>query len=826
MSVVTLIGPQGDKVSVDSSKAQALLEAGYNVEAGQIATSGGTAVDVSAETLATGQPLGELDFGTLGSDAYAAQLQKLGEERASTGNAITEGLASAFSFGITDMLLEKVRAKHGETPIEAATREAESTTKTIADVGGSIGAALLSGGTSLAAKGGAAAGKQVAKQMVGEAVESSAKLAAKGAAKSAAKSAGDAFAKVTLPGAYARIGEARRLGRIAKGQGVVRASIVSGVEEGALYGATRLAGEVLIGDKDLSADLLVSEVGGNALLGGAFGAVGGALSKIGSKAKYADPLADKATRKALIGRAQDKFARNINAARKAGLADDIARIERNLGIDDLSDFDKVLKRLDTLDADDAGIMLRSLDGVELAGATSGQLALGDEFVKPDMLAKSDIANDVLDALIPGKRTPEIDLQFKSAADELTQFLGMGELKTDLARTMAAQYVTRQVTKQAFSEGAEEVVEQTTKKQGLFGKLFGEAKAEAVGRPLTKKATTTAANAAGELTGGPSSYLGRKASAKAAGGVMGLLKKISPVHHGARATGYLGRKAALAAKATKPAHVTSALRAIDEMSLDFLSPETPSEVYQPKVNANVTRERKVVRAAFRIKEEQALATTNPGAFEDGVYSRYSELLGMFPGLSDALVQTEKRKLDYLGSVLPRVSQWPGVQAAQGSRAGVSRREMYTFGEAVRGINNPLEVLDQVASGQLPLEGLQAVKTVYPTLFGEFQQQVLIALQERPTQLPWELRKTYSMAFGQPFDDLYTPGAMQMLQDSASANAYAQAAQQQQQQQAQQGGAPQGGGPVHGNARPTSGAAAASSSDLTSSMKLASSTTLGE
>lgn len=826
MPDIQLIAPDGRTVSADTEYAKQLVTQGYEVAPGQVfdSTTGPGGVIADEESLTEGG-LGSLgSSGNYGTESLNDAVERFGEERASTWDAFAGGIGNAASIGLLGMLESKVREKHGETPLEKAKRDAESGTRTAFDIGGTVGMALLSGGTSLAVKGGASAGKVVAKQMVGEAVESSAKLAAK----STAKSAGDALARTTLPGAFARTGEKVMARGLAKGHSHVRAGLTAGVVEGSMYGATRLAGEVLIGDQDLTADLIVGELGGNALLGGAFGAAGGAImgkvARMKAANKFADPLADKSTRSALIAKAQDKFAANINKARAAGLGDDIARVERNLGIDDISDFGQVLKKLDSLDADDAGIVLRSLDNVELAGASAGQLTLGQDFIEPGMLAKSDIADDVLDALIKGKRTPEIDMQFKAAADELTQFLGMGELKTDLARTLAAQYTIRNITKNAVEGAAKGAEKAATSggKQGILGKLFGEAKAEAVTRPVTKKATSTAANAAGEIAGGPGSYGGRKASAKAAGWTLGLLKALSPVNAAKTVSGGLAKRAALTLDAVRPSQRVGLLRAIDDAHIglgDFLDGGgAPEAEYLPKTKKKkLTPAKKVEQIATKIRGEAARAKANPQYLENRVASDNAELIGLYPRLLSSLVSTEQRKLQYLDSVAPKVIKHPAASAAGGSRGGVSDYEVQKYGRALRGVNFPLDVLTDLAHGELDLEALAAVKTVYPNVYADFHMNFMLALQERTTPVPYERRKLYSLAFEEPFDDLFEPRGVQVLQDSATANAYAQAATEINGAQSQQGQQQQQQ-PTHGNAKPLSGAAAQGVSKVASSMKV--------
>lgn len=164
-----------------------------------------------------------------------------------------ESAASSASFGLSDQVLV---ASGAATPEELRERRIRNKEADVAgEIAGVVGPALLSGGTSLAAKGLASGVKGAAK----------AGLAAEKLTASALKKILKDTGKETL---------ARKVLQksIAKGAG--------SAVEGSLYGAGELISEEALGNANLNAENLIASAGAGAVLGGLAGGVLGSVEAL------------------------------------------------------------------------------------------------------------------------------------------------------------------------------------------------------------------------------------------------------------------------------------------------------------------------------------------------------------------------------------------------------------------------------------------------------------------------------------------------------------------------------------------------------------------
>lgn len=157
--------------------------------------------------------------------------------------AAAAGVGRGLSFGLSDLALTQTGLVEPETL--KSLKEAYPTTSTLSEIGGVVGPALLSGGTSLLAGGARIAGTGVrAVSAIGEKV-------AAATAKKLVQEAGKSTAKKVLGKAIA-------------------AGLGSAVE-GGFYGAGQFISDSALGDPNVNAEKFFSQVGMSALLGGAFG---------------------------------------------------------------------------------------------------------------------------------------------------------------------------------------------------------------------------------------------------------------------------------------------------------------------------------------------------------------------------------------------------------------------------------------------------------------------------------------------------------------------------------------------------------------------------
>lgn len=155
------------------------------------------------------------------------------------------GVARGVSFGLSDQLLTK---GFDVDPKKLKALEEENPTSSIlGETAGVVGPALLSGGTSLVAKGATKAGAAVI------AAESAGRLAGKGVSKIIGSNVKSKLVKDIA----------------------IRAS--AGAVEGSLFGFGQLVSEEALGDAEFNAESVIATLGASAILGGA---VGGSLAGV------------------------------------------------------------------------------------------------------------------------------------------------------------------------------------------------------------------------------------------------------------------------------------------------------------------------------------------------------------------------------------------------------------------------------------------------------------------------------------------------------------------------------------------------------------------
>lgn len=153
-------------------------------------------------------------------------------------------------------------------------------------------------------------------------------------------------------------------------------------------------------------------------------------------------------------------------------------------------------------------------------------------------------------------------------------------------------------------------------------------------------------------------------------------------------------------------------------------------------------------AYRDKVREIVdATTN--------VATVPELDTITPGLSGALAAKRAAALDFLKSKAPTGALGGGGMFAHLETPPVTEYQARRFFEYVRGVEDPLAVLEQVKSGDISPEAIEAVRAVYPETFAEMQQVVteqLAGLKEPP---PYESRLELYRVFGVASDRSLSP-----------------------------------------------------------------------
>jgi hypothetical protein len=172
---------------------------------------------------------------------------------------------------------------------------------------------------------------------------------------------------------------------------------------------------------------------------------------------------------------------------------------------------------------------------------------------------------------------------------------------------------------------------------------------------------------------------------------------------------------------------------------------------------------VAAAAFAAKAASVrkLAEQLP-AIEAQVAKQTEWLAEQAPTARTEAVKTAVRQVDYLNANLPKGLKAPTPYAQD---LPPTRAQIQTWLVRLRTVENPASLLDDVASGKLSPEAVDAVRTVYPATFADMQARVvqkLAKLQAEGRAPNVATRTQLGLLLGIPTDPLLMPQSMRAIQ----------------------------------------------------------------
>jgi len=132
----------------------------------------------------------------------------------------------------------------------------------------------------------------------------------------------------------------------------------------------------------------------------------------------------------------------------------------------------------------------------------------------------------------------------------------------------------------------------------------------------------------------------------------------------------------------------------------------------------------------------------------------------PQTYQQLKQIAGRAFVFLDSKLPRQTQ--NVNPFIKKSYPTSDQEIYKFKKYVQAVQNPMSVLKDLNGGVLSREGIEAVRFVYPNLYGEMQSSVYDSLEKSGGKTTYKQRLQLGILMDMPTDLALEPQAIQGLQ----------------------------------------------------------------
>jgi hypothetical protein len=147
-----------------------------------------------------------------------------------------------------------------------------------------------------------------------------------------------------------------------------------------------------------------------------------------------------------------------------------------------------------------------------------------------------------------------------------------------------------------------------------------------------------------------------------------------------------------------------------------------------------------------------AQTEPAKFAERMAGATADLSLRAPELAQQVQQTMLGDMAYLNQLHPQ----PASRKNSTITPLAKLPEFYAFNQkkafvdAAIAIDNPVSIFEDIARGELPLEGIKALKARRPLLFGEMRTTVIKYTSQRTEELPYSRRVLLGTAFDFPAD----------------------------------------------------------------------------
>lgn len=117
-----------------------------------------------------------------------------------------------------------------------------------------------------------------------------------------------------------------------------------------------------------------------------------------------------------------------------------------------------------------------------------------------------------------------------------------------------------------------------------------------------------------------------------------------------------------------------------------------------------------------------AQTNPMLIESGVRAALGDVAQQAPETYGQVLQTTQRAQAFLLSILPPAQKDPNSLTPHLEEGTVSETDKYDFMRAVRTVDDPLSIFQDVRNGSVTEQQVAAIEHVYPMLYDEMRQEV--------------------------------------------------------------------------------------------------------
>lgn len=165
------------------------------------------------------------------------------------------------------------------------------------------------------------------------------------------------------------------------------------------------------------------------------------------------------------------------------------------------------------------------------------------------------------------------------------------------------------------------------------------------------------------------------------------------------------------------------------------------------------------------EAVARAVVNLDDHTAAIEHSASKIAPHAPKTAAAYQSAALRATQWLAQQIPAsMKRPPDPVMPQFDEAYVSPSDAASFVRKFDAVHDPASVLDDMRSGRVTTEQVQAIRAVYPSLYREITQKISDSLRTAKVPPSYEARKQISILFGIPADPTFSPGFVRSMQTS--------------------------------------------------------------
>lgn len=158
-----------------------------------------------------------------------------------------------------------------------------------------------------------------------------------------------------------------------------------------------------------------------------------------------------------------------------------------------------------------------------------------------------------------------------------------------------------------------------------------------------------------------------------------------------------------------------------------------------------------------------AAGDPEVIAENVAKAVGQMQGT-PNLKAALAQKMTVASQYLAQHMPKDPLAGRYMSVDDSGWEPNDSELSAFHRRMAVVQDPKVAMEKIADGSVSPEEIDALRTVYPEIYNKLKNEVIGALMEKGTKIPYSQRIAIGTIFGMPTDPSMEPAAIAALQST--------------------------------------------------------------